>query len=158
MERTADEIDALLDEMDREHPLGGLNPSREQLRALLAADRNGPLHFLNLLAYHETARYPHGHELAERNLSGAEAYGLYGQVALHHVGKRGGRLHLYNDVEQTVIGQGGSWDQVAIMQYPNTDAFVDMVRDPEYLAGLVHRDAGLAATVVIVTRPLLPTT
>jgi uncharacterized protein (DUF1330 family) len=153
--RTAAELDALLADLGR-HGLGGLNPDAEQLRELVATDREGPLQFLNLLGYHQVARYPEGHELDGSGLSGAEAYGLYGVVALDHVTRRGGRLTLYNDVEQVVIGDGTGWDQVAIMEYPDTDAFVDMISDPEYQTGLVHRDAGLARTMVLVTRSLLP--
>ena len=153
--RNQEEIEALLQELGTHGP-GGLNPDAEQLRALVAADHAGPLQFLNLLAYHDMARYPDGHELAGSGLTGAEAYGRYGTMALDHVARRGGRLTLYNDVKQVLIGVGASWHQVAIMEYPDTDAFVDMVCDPEYQAGLVHRDAGLADTVVLVTRPLLP--
>jgi uncharacterized protein (DUF1330 family) len=155
VKRGAEEIDALLREL-AQHGLGGVNPSAEPLRLLLEKDRGGPLHFLNLLAYYETARYPPGHAMARRNLSGAEAYGLYGAVALRHVTQRGGRLTLLNNVELSLIGTETGWHQVAIMEYPHTDAFIDMVRDPDYGEALVHRDAGLAKTVVLVTRPLLP--
>jgi uncharacterized protein (DUF1330 family) len=154
-QRSSGEVDALIDEAAR-HGLGGLNPDREQLRELVAAGRDGPLQFVNLLAYHPEARYPTGHELAGTGSTGAEAYQRYGEVALTHVSQRGGRLTLYNDVEQVIIGTTGpGWDQVAIMEYPHTDAFLDMIVDPEYTAALVHRDAGLAATLVLVTRPLL---
>jgi len=153
--RTQEEIQALFRAL-AEHGSGGLNPDAEQLHALVAADLGGPLQFVNLLAYHELARYPDGHEMAGSGLTGAEAYGLYGMVALDHVTRRGGRFTLYNDVEQVLIGTGASWHQVAIMEYPDTDAFVDMICDPDYLAGLVHRDAGLADTMVLVTRSLLP--
>ena len=88
-------------------------------------------------------------------LSGAEAYGRYGAVALDHVVRRGGMLTLYNDVLQVLIGRTVTWDQIAVMQYPDTDAFVDMIRDPGYQSGLVHRDAGLAETAILVSRPLL---
>jgi len=155
VKRSAPEIDALLAELER-HGSGGLNPGPEQLRVLVEADRDGPLHFLNLLAFHEQARYPVGHELAQRGLSGAEAYALYGAVAVRHVAQRGGRLAAWNDVAQDLIGPAAGWHQIAIMEYPNTEAFVDMLRDPDYAAALVHRDAGLARTLVLVTRPLLP--
>jgi uncharacterized protein (DUF1330 family) len=155
MPRSRAELEALIEELAG-HGLGGLSPSREQLRALLEADRDGPLQFVNLLAYHERARYPAGHELAGRGGSGAEAYARYGAVAVRHVTQRGGRLALMNAVEQALIGAEDGWHQVAIMQYPGTAAFVDMLRDPDYAAALVHRDAGLAQTAVLVTRPLLP--
>ena len=41
------------------------------------------------------------------------------------------------------------------MQYPEVASFVDMIRDPDYQAALVHRDAGLAVTAILVTRPLV---
>ncbi len=149
-----EEVAALTGELGA-HGFGGINPSEDQLRALLVSDADGPLQFVNLLSYRAEARYPEGHELAGAGLSGAEAYGRYGVVALDHVVRRGGVLVLYNDVLQVLIGQTSPWDQIAIMQYPGTDAFVDMIRDPEYQAGLVHRDAGLAETAILVSRSLL---
>jgi uncharacterized protein (DUF1330 family) len=147
-------VAALLQEFG-DHGLGGINPDEGQLRAFLTSDAGGPLQFVNLLSYRAQAQYPEGHELAAAGLSGADAYGRYGAVALDHVARRGGLLTVYNDVLQVIIGDTGLWDQVAVMQYPDTNAFVDMIRDPAYQAGLVHRDAGLAETAVLVTRPLL---
>ena len=153
--RTVSDIDALMDRLVV-HGLGGRNPDAEQLRTLIRADRHGPLQFVNLLAYHDRARYPDGHELAAQNMTGAAAYGLYGLVAFDHATRRGGRVALYNDVEQVLIGGDERWHKVAIMEYPDTAAFLDMIVDPDYVAGLAHRDAGLADTVVLVTRSLLP--
>jgi uncharacterized protein (DUF1330 family) len=153
--RTESDTDGLMGRLAA-HGLGGCNPDADQLRELIRADRHGPLQFVNLLAYHDRAQYPDGHELAAQGMTGGAAYGLYGLIALEHVTRRGGRLALYNDVEQVLIGGDGGWDQVAIMEYPDTDAFLDMIVDPDYVAGLVHRDAGLSETVVLVTRSLLP--
>jgi uncharacterized protein (DUF1330 family) len=149
-----DDVLALVDELGT-HGVGGVNPDEFQLRTLLGSDLGGPLQFVNLLAYRADAAYPVGHELSGTRLSGADAYGRYGAVALDHVERRGGTLTLYNDVHLVLIGPAAAWDQVAVMQYPDTEAFVDMIRDPDYQAALVHRDAGLAETMVLVTRPLL---
>ena len=137
------------------HGFGGINPDEAQLRQLLESGEQGPLQFVNLLAYRDRAAYPEGHELAAAALTGAEAYGRYGAVALEHVVRRGGSLTLYNDVLGVLIGRTGPWDQIAVMEYPGTDAFVDMIRDPAYQAALVHRDAGLDETAVLVSRSLL---
>ena len=155
MTRSSADVDRALARLAT-HGFGGHNPTEAQLRELVAADRSGPLHFVNLLAYRERAAYPAGHELAARGLSGAEAYQRYGAVAVRHVVQRGGRLVALNDVAQTVIGGDDGWSQVAIMEYPDTEAFLDMLADPDYASALVHRDAGLARTSVLVTRPLLP--
>jgi len=152
---SADDTESFIGELGA-HGSGGINPDESQLRTLLQSDHQGPLQFVNLLAYRDSAAYPEGHQLADSGLSGAEAYGHYGAIALGHVRRRGGELTLYNDVCQVLIGQTGRWDQVAIMEYPDTAAFVAMIRDPDYQAGLVHRDAGLAETVILVSRSLLP--
>ena len=137
------------------HGSGGINPSEDQLRTLLSSGEEGPLQFVNLLSYHALARYPEGHELAGAGLTGAEAYGRYGAVALDHVVRRGGTLILYDDVLQVLIGPAAPWDQIAIMEYPGTAAFIDMIGDPDYQAALVHRDAGLAETSILVSRSLI---
>lgn len=149
-----EDVAVLLTNM-RSHGFGGINPDEDQLRTLLESREEGPLQFVNLLSYHPRARYPEGHELAGAGLSGADAYGRYGAVALDHVARRGGTLVLYNDVLQVLIGRTQPWDQIAIMEYPGVDAFVDMIRDPDYQAGLVHRERGLAETAILVSRPLL---
>ena len=153
-QRSEQEVAALLGELGS-HGFGGINPDEQQLRALLASEEAGPLQFVNLLSYYAQARYPEGHELAGAGGTGAEAYGRYGAVALDHVVRRGGTLTLYNEVLQVLIGQSGPWDQIAVMQYPEIDAFVDMIRDPDYQAALVHREAGLAATAILISRPLV---
>jgi uncharacterized protein (DUF1330 family) len=149
-----EDVAALVHELEG-HGSGGINPDEQQLRTLLASESSGPLQFVNLLSYRPEARYPEGHELAGSGLSGAEAYSRYGAIALDQVVRRGGMLTLYNDVLQVLIGRTGPWDQIAVMQYPDTGAFIDMIRDPDYQRGLVHRDAGLADTAILVSRPLL---
>ncbi len=135
---------------------GGINPEESQLVALVEAAHQGPLQFVNLLAFRERAIYPAGHELADAGLSGLDAYGRYGAIALDQVGRRGGKLILYNDVRQTLIGQTRPWDQIVVIEFPGTDAFVDMIRDRDYHASLVHRDAGLAEVVILITQSVLP--
>ncbi len=136
---------------------GGINPEESQLVALIEAGHRGPLQFVNLLAFRERAIYPAGHELAGAGLSGADAYGRYGEIALEQVGHHGGKLILYNDVRQVLIGQTRAWDQILVIEFPGTGAFVDMIRDRDYHASLVHRDAGLAEVVILITRSLLQT-
>jgi len=150
------DIDALLKEALK-HGIGGINPDADQLRGLAERNPEGPLEFVNLLSFHPEARYPEGHAFADREMTGAEAYnGHYGPVAFRHVTQRGGRLTVLATVAQTIIGGASHWHQVATMEYPNVAAFLDMAADPDFQAATVHRDAGLADTLVLVTRSLLP--
>jgi len=132
-----------------------IEPTDEQLQALLDLKAEGPFHFINLLRFRTLAHYPPDHPQAGKQVSGADAYNAYGAVALEHVTRRGGRLVTFNAVEQHLIGAPQGWHQVATMEYQSVDAFMDMVSDPDYQAALVHRDAGLETTQVIVTRPLI---
>jgi uncharacterized protein (DUF1330 family) len=145
-------VEALIAELG-EHGLDKLNPSESQLRELLASDLGGPLQFVNFLAFNERAQYAEDHD--ETPVSGEEAYNRYGAVAIQHIMERGGSLFALNTIEQTLIGADDGWHQIVIVQYPNVDAFIDMLCTPTYQAALHHRDAGLKATKLMVSRPLL---
>jgi hypothetical protein len=41
------------------------------------------------------------------------------------------------------------------MEYQNADDFIEMISDSEYKAAVVHRIAGLEATEIFVTKPLI---
>jgi hypothetical protein len=56
---------------------------------------------------------------------------------------RGGKLVSLNTIEQTAIGANNVWQQAAIMQYPKTAAFIDMLLNLNYNAVLIHRVAAL---------------
>jgi uncharacterized protein (DUF1330 family) len=135
--------------------IDSIEPSAEQLLALQAIDPQGPFHFVNFLAFKEQAEYPTEHKLASAKLNGGDAYDKYGAVALQQIIQRGGRLITLNMVELEVIGSSGPWHRVATMEYPNIAAFLDMITDPDYQQALVHRNAGLKNTIVLVTKPQL---
>ena len=51
-------------------------PTEEQMKGFLEPGREGPIYMLNLLKFKEKAEYADGRET---DLSGAEAYAIYGQ-------------------------------------------------------------------------------
>lgn len=125
--------------------------SADDLLRLLDLDPEGPYHFINLLRYKTEAQYPEGHPLATKSMSGEEAYNQYGITAFQQVTMRGGRLMQSNKVKLSMGGD--DWDSVATMEYQKIGAFFEMLADPAYQAALVHRDAGLEATKILITRP-----
>lgn len=137
---------------------GGINPTPDQLAAVLEAHPDGPVQMINLLAYRERAAYPDGYEGTEPvECSGRDAYQRYAEVALQHVTNRGGRLVLLSAVDGVVLGamDQREWDEVAIVEYPSLGAFLDMGQDPDYLAATVHRTAGLERSVLLATTPVI---
>jgi uncharacterized protein (DUF1330 family) len=131
-----------------------VNPTAEQLHAVtaLAADpSDGPVVMLNLNKYRERAAYaaaPPGGE--DPDVSGHEAYSRYGAVALTTLLGVGGQIIWHAQATLTVIGDGSDeWDEVIAVQYPSTQAFVDLATDATLTVALAHRDAGLERACIV---------
>ncbi len=94
----------------------------EGLDRYLAEDPGGPVVMLNLLRFVPDG----GQELYMRYADGfAPLTPRYG-LEVVYVGAAGSPL--------VADDAGSTWDMVAMIRYPSRRAFVDMVRDPEYLA------------------------
>lgn len=130
-----------------------VRPSDEQLKSFFAragTDKDGPVVMVNLLKFRDRAAYPDGRDA---RLSGQEAYMRYGVEVAKIVSKLGGRMIFGGMVDGLMLGECEElWDQVALVEYPSRQAFLDMVMSPEYHAIEVHREAGLAGQLNIGTR------
>ncbi len=122
-------------------------PRPDQIQALLRAELDGPIAMLNLLKFKERAEYE---DSRESDLSGREAYQLYGQQMAPFVESHGGRLLHSSVAHLMMIGDGElEWDMVGIMEYPSKEAFTKIVGAPEVAEFSVHRTAGLAHQLLI---------
>jgi len=131
-----------------------VNPSREQLAAIGAladSDADGPLVMLNLNRYREHAAYdgdPPGGESPD--VSGREAYGRYGEVALKVLARVGGGIIWHAPATMTVIGDDSdAYDEVIAARYPSARAFLELALDPEVGEALAHRGAGLERAAIL---------
>lgn len=122
-------------------------PKPEQLAELMERAPNGKLYMLNLLKFKDKAEYADGRET---DLTGREAYALYGEGVGKIIAGLGGRLVWSGAPNVLVIGAGElEWDQVAIVEYPSLEAFRNMTESEAYQAVHVHREAGLAHQLLI---------
>ena len=122
-------------------------PTEEQMKGFLEPGREGPIYMLNLLKFKETAEYADGRET---DLSGAEAYAIYGQEVIQHLQKVGGAPTFSAGVERLMLGEVEElWDAAAIAMYPSRKAMLEMISSPEYQASALHREAGLAGQLNI---------
>ena len=113
--------------------------SREGWNAFKDNDRAGPIHMLNLVALREAAVYEDG-----RAATGAQAYAEYGRLSRPVFERLGGRIVWRGGFEQMLIGpEGKAWDYCFVAAYPDVGAFIAMQKDPDYLAAVVHRQAGV---------------
>ncbi|WP_218590402.1 DUF1330 domain-containing protein [Pseudonocardia oceani] len=62
-------------------------------------------------------------------------------------------LHLGDGGRALVADEGQAWDTVVLVRYPSRQAFVDVVRDPEYRAGAHLRAEALVESVLQPTVP-----
>jgi len=124
-----------------------LNPTAEQIQALREDGPGGPIYMVNLLAFKPKAEYADGRET---DLTGREAYGLYGQEVVAHLAKVGGKPVLGGQVTGLTLGAVEDlWDMVAIAMYPDRNAMLTMIMDPAYQKSAEHRAAGLAGQLNI---------
>ncbi len=126
-----------------------VDPDKETFRAFREMERPGKLHMLNLVRLREKAKYEDG-----REASGAEAYAAYGRESGPVFQRLGGRIVWRGRFEFMLIGpKDERWDHCFIAEYPNLDAFVEMVRDPVYREAVKYRQAAVLTSRLIRTEP-----
>jgi hypothetical protein len=123
------------------------DPSRMQ--AMLEKGPDGPIFMVNLLKFKDKAEYEDGRET---ELSGRDAYMIYGRAVTDVLPLFGGRGMFAGDVTFLALGQVEElWDEVAIAMYPNRAAMVNMSMSDEWREISVHRAAGLKGQLNIET-------
>ena len=124
-----------------------LQPTGDQVRAFRDRQTSEPIAMLNLLKFRDKAVYEDGRA---SELSGREAYRLYGKAFEEIMEPQGVKVLYSGDVRGLLIGQGEDlWDAVALIQYPSTQVMLDMLRNEEYQRAQQHRAAGLEGQLLI---------
>ena len=124
-------------------------PRFEQLAPLTSASPDGPIAMVNLLKFRERAEYADGRS---DDVSGREAFMRYIALMRPIVEGAGGRFLYSGEVEALVMGDVDElWDAVGIAEYPSRAAFHRIATSPEVQAIGVHREAGLAGQLLIMT-------
>ncbi|MEQ1753152.1 MAG: DUF1330 domain-containing protein [Micropepsaceae bacterium] len=121
----------------------------EHIQKMLEPGPSKPIYMVNLLKFKDKAQYKDGRAT---DLSGRDAYMIYGRAVTELLPKFGGRGVFAADVTFLTLGQVEElWDEVAIAMYPNRRALVDMSMSTEWREIAVHRDAGLKGQLNIET-------
>ena len=121
----------------------------ERINEMMADGPEGPIFMVNLLKFKEHAEYEDGRDT---DLSGRDAYNLYGQAVSQLIQDYDGEVVFVGDVTFLSLGQVDElWDEVAIAKYPNRAALWAMSTSKEWNEAAVHRTAGLAGQLNIET-------
>lgn len=133
-----------------------IDPDRAAWELFKNLPRDRPIHMLNLIRLKPKAEYPEGHPNHGEDISGVEAYRAYGQGLGRVFEGLGARQVWAGDPQVMVTGPSAeAWELAFIAEYPNTQAFIDMVRDPHYRAEVVpHRTAAVADSRLLCLSPL----
>jgi uncharacterized protein (DUF1330 family) len=124
-------------------------PAAKKILPLADDPRPERIAMVNLLKFHERAQYKDGRP---DDISGQEAYMRYIAEMGPIVEAAGGRFLFSGDVKELVIGEVEElWDAVGIAEYPSRAAFFRIATSPEVMAIGVHREAGLAGQLLILT-------
>lgn len=128
-----------------------LQPTGDQVRAFRDRQTGERISMLNLLKFRDKAVYEDGRAC---DLSGREAYALYGEGFRRVMEPLGCRIVYSGEVRGFLIGEGeGAWDAIAVIEYPNTQVMLDMFRNEEYKKEQAHRAAGLVGQMLIECGP-----
>ena len=116
-------------------------PNEEQLKGFTDEPEKGPIKMLNLVKLKNKAEYQDGRE---SDISGLEAYTIYGKEVVEHLEKVGAKLIFSGVVDRLMIGEADDmWDLVAIAEYPTRKAMLEMIMDPAYTETAKHREAAI---------------
>lgn len=134
---------------------GYIDPGREAWEVFKGLPRGEPIQMLNLIRLKPRAEYPADHPDHGKDLSGLDAYRAYGRTTAHIFARLGGRQVWAGRPQVMVTGPGSeAWDIAFIAEYPSADAFIAMVRDPEYRELVKHRTAGVADSRLLRLEPI----
>jgi uncharacterized protein (DUF1330 family) len=121
-----------------------IDPSPENFKAFKDLPRDEPIHMLNLLRYRDLAEYPQGHEHHGNGWTGRRAYQEYGATSGPIFRRVGGSIVWRGSFQTMVTGPGDKdWHDGFVAQYPNSAAFFEMIKDPDYQLAVVNRTAAL---------------
>jgi uncharacterized protein (DUF1330 family) len=120
-------------------------------------DSSAPVAMLNLNQFRAQASYAPG-SVGDPDVSGETAIRRYARVVVPQVMRRGGRVLFAGEPFGIAVGAEGNplagpWDQLVLVRYPSRRAINDLVADPDYRGGALHRIAALAHALNLATTP-----
>ena len=126
-----------------------IDPTRETFAQFKDLPRESTIHMLNLVKLNETAIYEDGTES-----TGKEAYAAYGRESFPIFHALGGKIVWRGNFQLTLIGpEDEDWDICFIAEYPSGEAFISMIRNPDYQKAVKHRQAAVKTSRLIRMEP-----
>lgn len=116
--------------------------------ATIPPDEDGPIWMVNLMSYRDQAVY----DGTESAVTGREADDRYAPVDV--LADIGAEVAFVADVEDQLLGESPRWDRIGVVRYPTRRSFIEMQSRPDFRAKHVHKEAGMAETIVVGGTPI----
>ncbi len=125
-----------------------LDPSHENVVALIDRGIDGPIVMLNLLRLRDVADYSQFPALAPPvPISGRAAYARYVEHTLPFLEASGGSVAMLADGGHFFVGpMDERWDLALLVRQRSLRDFFEFARNEDYLAGVGHRTAAVEDT------------
>ena len=122
---------------------------REYAKRILAMnpEDDGPVWMVNFMHYRAEAAYPDG----SRGLTGRQADDLYMPIAV--LVDIGATVPFLGDVTMQLDPNPPKWDRIGVVRYPTRKAFLQMQTRDDFRELLVHKHAGMEATIIAGCQP-----
>ena len=134
-----------------------IDPDRQAWEIFKSLPKDEPIQMLNLVKLKPLAEYPEDHPDHGKGLTGLDAYRAYGRTTAPIFARLGGRQVWAGKPHVMVTGpRAEAWDLAFIAEYPTSEAFIAMVRDPDYRKFVAHRTAGVEDSRLLRLSPVTP--
>lgn len=137
-------IDAELQELVDFYEPDAPEDARERWRRLFDPGASGPITVINRFVLRTRAAYADG-----REASGLEALMTYSATSIPALARVGGRFLVSGAPVAPLFGTAPNTDLVVVGWYPNREALLSLLRDPEYRVAFEHRRAAMAEQWVV---------
>ena len=118
-----------------------LMPSEKQAKLLGETGPKGPVFMINLVKFKEKAIYE---DRRDTNLTGKEAYRLYGQDVVKMLPKFNAEVVFGTHITELMIGNVEElWDEMSVVKYASRQDLNNMTTSPEWNEINIHRLAGI---------------
>ena len=136
---------------------GTVDPDYGMRLATTPRSEDGPIWMVNLMAYRKVADYGVGNASGidpetGGTVSGREADDRY--APLDVLADIGADVVFIGDVEDQLLGDVPRWDRVGVVRYPTRRSFIEMQQREDFQKKHVHKEAGMAETIVAGCLPL----
>ncbi|MBX2804893.1 MAG: DUF1330 domain-containing protein [Hyphomicrobiales bacterium] len=129
----------------------GSSPTNEQWRSIVARPPEEEITLINFFKLRHVADYSAATLITGApEATGQDAFNAYAGVSIPTMERVGGKFLFVGPFGGMFLGPREEWDIIAVGNYPNLQALIDLYSDADYRKAFAHRTAACERQKVIV--------